>query len=166
MFDEEKTEINEYSGEQPAAPSSGLAGLRAQREQIKKALHLDLQVPRYTDPVFVRYSAPSKSLIRHINDRAEKSRDKNVLAEAMLLAECCVGVFQKDSNGDPIGDPEEWPKFDAALAEYLGEPNLTRATDVVRALYLTDGDVLGHSADLSRWAGFAGAEAAEEYEGN
>ncbi|WOF23843.1 hypothetical protein N8K70_03945 [Microbacterium betulae] len=155
-----------HEGETPAAPTSGLASLRKQREQIKASLHLDLLVPRYDEPVYVRYTAPTKAQINRINDRAKKSRDKDALAEAALLAECAVGVFQKDDAGKPIGQPEQWPKFDKDLAEYLGEPKLERAVDVVRALFFTDGDIIAQAAALGRWAGFAEEQAVEEYEGN
>ncbi|WP_221585553.1 hypothetical protein [Microbacterium sp. G2-8] len=155
-----------HAGETPAAPTSGLAALRTQRAEIKKKLHLDLQVPRYEEPVYVRYSPPTKAQINRINDRASKSRDKGAFGEAMLLADCCIGVFQKDADGKPIGGEEDWPKFDKDLAAYLGEPELERAADVVRALFFTDGDIISQLAALTNWAGFAEAQAVEEYEGN
>ncbi|WP_156759561.1 hypothetical protein [Microbacterium karelineae] len=155
-----------HVGETPAAPTSGLAALRTQRAKIKQKLHLDLLVPRYDEPVYVRYMPPTKAQINRVSDRATKSRDKDALAEAMLLAECCLGVFQKDDDGKPIGDPDDWPKFDKDLAEYLGEPSLDRAADVVRALFFTDGDIIAQAAALTSWAGYAEAQAVEDYEGN
>lgn len=159
-------EHNDHAGQIPAAPTSGLAALRQQRQKIQQALHLDLRVPRYEEPVFVRYSAPTRAQLTKVQDRVSKSRDGELLGEALLLAECCVGVFQKDANGEPIGTPEEWPKFDKDLAAYLGEPDLSRAADIVRALFFTDGDIISTAATINRWAGYAAEQAVEEFEGN
>lgn len=155
-------------GERPAAPTSGLAGLRAQREKIKQDLHLDLRVPRYETLVYVRYSPVSAALAKRLSERAKKSNDADaaVNANAALLAESCLGVFEKDAHGEPIGDPEEWPKFDEHLAAYLGSPDVRRAADVVRLLFLTDGDVIATATRVTEWSGFAGGQVAEEYEGN
>ncbi|MGX9348159.1 hypothetical protein [Microbacterium sp. KNMS] len=161
------THDDRHEGEVPAAPSSPLAGLRAERERIEAELHLDLRVPRWEIPVYVRYRSPEQDEIKRINSNAEKAKDKDgQFAEAILLAQCCLGVFQRDENGKPIGEPGDWPKFDGDLAEMLGKPGLERSVAVVRALFFTDGDIMAQAATLTRWAGFAEAQAIEEYEGN
>jgi hypothetical protein len=161
-------DAEQHSGQVDAAPSSPLAGLRAQRQEIREKLHLDLRVPRYEDDVFVRYSPPTQAQIKRHTERAKKTRggDTGAFVETLVLAECCQGVFQKNASGEPIGSPEEWPKFDADLAEYLGAPEAKRAVDVVKALYFTDGDIISTAAGLMKWAGFADEQVAEEYEGN
>jgi len=166
-FEPDVQDHNEHEGQLPAAPTSGLARLRAEREKIKEELFLDLRVPRYEVPLFVRYSPVQQSTAKRVHDRAKKSNDSeaSVIANAQLLAEHCVGVFEMDPQGDPIGDPEDWPKFDRTLAEYLGA-DTNRAADVVRLLFLTDGDIMATVQRLMEWSGFAGDQITEEYEGN
>lgn len=167
-FTDDVQDQDEHGGQLPAAPTSGLAKLRAERDKIKDELHLDLRVPRYEVPLFVRYTPVQASTAKRLADRAKKSNDSEamVIGNAQLLAEHCVGVFEKDANGDPIGDPEDWPKFDGTLAAYLGDENTKRAADVVRLLFLTDGDIIATAQRLSEWSGYAGDQITESYEGN
>jgi len=166
-FDEPS--VDEHEGEVSAAPASGLAALRAQRAKIKESLHLDLKVPRYEDPaVYVRYRPMNAGQMKRILEKAKSSKhpDAVALANATILAECTVGVFELDAKGKPIGEPDQWLQFGPELAEYLGEPELKRAADVVRSLFFTDGDIIATAGRLTEWSGFAKAEAVEEYEGN
>ena len=162
-------ENDDYTTDEPAlAPSkpagSPFAALRAEREAASKEVVIDLRVPRYATPVFVRYRAPEKARITAITDAAQKKRDKSVTPEAVLLAEYCVGVFEKDSDGNPIGDPADWPRFDERLAEYLGVDSETKsAADVVRKLFTTEGDIIKHATELISWAGFNAGDVDELY---
>lgn len=168
MIDDDYTPEESHEGQLPAAPSSGLAGLRAQREKIVEKLYLDHRVPRYETPVYVRLSPADGAVLARLNNNARKSKDPAaaVKANAQLLAQCCVGVFEKDADGNPVGSPEDWPKFDEDLAGYLGHPELKRAADVVQKLFLTDGDIAAAVNALTTWSGYVAPEADEEYEGN
>ena len=152
VTDTTPTDHPDHPGALAAAPRSILAGIRAQRDAIKAKLFTDFSIPKYEN-LHVRYKAPTKA------DLAE-------LHEALILAKCCLGIFSRDENGKPLGDPADWPKFDHELAEALGLPEDTRAVEVVRALFATEGDVMAQSAALIRWAGFAEEQALEEHEGN
>lgn len=161
--------------ERPAASSSPLADIRARRAEAVKQLHVDLLVPRYGIPLYVRYKPAPEHRVNAINKANEKSKDpeRNIVANAAILADCCLGVFavvQRDGQEVKVSvddtDPDgEWPKFDSRLAEALGFPDITRASDVVRKLYLTDGDVLATATKLADWSGYS-LTGVEEREGN
>jgi hypothetical protein len=168
--------MNEHSGdlhdttlgEVPAAPSSALAGLRAQRDKIKATLFIDIPVPRYSG-VLVRFKPAPQGLVTKIMNAAEKSKDADagVIANAQVLAHCAVGVFQLDDLGKPLGDPSDWPVFGHELAELIGAPEAGgTAVAVVRALYATDGDIAATAAALAEWSGYTAETVAADYEGN
>lgn len=160
----------------PAASSSPLAGLRQRREDAVKVLHVDLPVPRYEGiDLYVRYRPVPEHRVTAITKVTEKSKDreKNIIAQATILAEVCIGVFAVvKHDGEDVevsvddDDPHgEWPKFDERLGKILGLEHTTRAAEVVRRLYLTDGDVLATASRLAEWSGYT-LENVEEREGN
>ncbi len=173
-------ETPESLGERPAAPTSALTGLRARRQQVVAALYVDYAVPRYDPPIFVRFRPISDARMTAINKQADKSKDpeKQVVANAVALAECCVGVFEQVTedgetrqvsvdHDNPSTDPEDWPRFDQRLAELLGldTSGPLKAADVVRGLYATDGDVLATAGKVAEWSGYS-LQGVEEREGN
>jgi hypothetical protein len=159
-------------GLRPAAAGSPLAGLRARREKAQQELFLDLQVPRLDPPVFVRFAPAVQSQIDRANKRHEKSKDadKNVIVNAVILAEACRGVFEV-IDGEPVSVDDadrdgDWPRFDGQLADLLGlDGESVQAVDVVRGLYLTDGDIIATAAKLAEWSGYS-LEDLEERQGN
>ncbi|WP_243061143.1 hypothetical protein [Nocardioides sp. SR21] len=155
-------------GQIQAAPGSALSDLRARREQAKQKLHLDLRIPRLEPPVFVRYAPLEKPDIDEANAKIaeSKDRDREVVAKSVLLAKACLGVFERDAKGRPKGDPASWPKFDQQIGAMLELPADCGAVEVVRGLYLTDGDVIVAMAELADWSAKSGQQAAEEYAGN
>lgn len=161
-------EDNGHEGETPAAPTSGLAALRGERKKIEAGLHLDLRVPRYETPLYVRYKPMSSAQMSRISERTRKSNAPDAIARgnAQILAECAVGVFELDGKGKPVGTPEEWVTIGPDLAEQLGQPELKTASDVIRALFFTDGDITSTVNRVTEWSGYANAEGVEEYSGN
>lgn len=157
-------------GPRPAAAGSPLSSLRARREDAKKGLHLDVAVPRLDPPVYVRFAPATQAQIDRAAKRHEKSKDadKSVITNAVILAEACQGVFEViDGEAVSVDHRDrdgEWPCFDDRLAELLGV-DASKAVDVVRALYLTDGDVIKVASQLAEWSGYS-AEDLEEYSGN
>lgn len=167
---EDDTTAAPTRGPKPAAPSSPLASLRARREKAREELHLDLAVPRLDPPVFVRFAPVEQSQIARINKRHEKSKDKDrdVIVNAVILAEACRGVFEVVDD-DPVSidaaDRDgDWPRFDEQLAGLLGL-DTDKASDVARGLYLTDGDVIATASRLAEWSGYSMSDL-EEREGN
>lgn len=154
-------------GATQAAESSVLGGLRARRERAIQKLEIDLVVPRYDPPIFVRFKVVSQARIDQVGKQTEKSKEKDrtVIANAILLADACVGVFEVDKDGAPVGDPAEWPCFDDQLAGILGIP-WTRAQDVVRTVYVSDGDIISTAAKLGEHSGYATEMLERDPEGN
>lgn len=127
-------------------------------------------MPRLEPPVYVRFAPVPHGRIEAINKRHEKSKDKDrdVIINAAVLAEACRGVYEViDDQAVSVDDTDregEWPRFDDRLAELLGV-EAGKASDVVRALYLTDGDVIATATKLGEWSGYSMADL-EERTGN
>lgn len=162
----------DQAGARPAAPGSPLASLRDRREKAREELHLDLAVPRLEPPVYVRFAPVEQSQINRINERHRKSKDKDkdVIINALVLTEACRGVFEvidgESVSVNPGGRDGDWPRFDPELADLLGlNPDETKAVDVVRGLYLTDGDIIATASRLAEWSGYSMADL-EEHSGN
>ncbi|HXH77317.1 hypothetical protein [Nocardioides sp.] len=159
--------------EQTDTQTTTLRGsLRERREQARSKLYLDRRVPRIDPPVFVRFKPLSSARLEGLTRQAEKSKDpeRYINGSAIAIADACVGIFEviddEKVSIDPDGDRDDWPRFDSRLAELLGLADLGKAAPIVRALYLTDGDVTSEAAALTEWSGYAGQEADEEYAGN
>ncbi|MBB3041024.1 hypothetical protein [Nocardioides soli] len=152
-----------------------LAGLRKAREKALAELTIDLQVPGLDDPkVYVRYRPIQQREVDLVHERTRdtKSEDRDLIANASLLAHACVGVFVT-VDGKPDGDPSTWPRFDQDLAQMLGideapdgskiEPT---TAEIVRALYMTDGALLNTARALDAWSAPAILRREEEHAGN
>lgn len=154
----------------PAAPGSVLAGLRKAREKALSALTIDLQVPRLDPPVYVRYRPIQQRELEAANKRGAelaqaKDPDAYVTANAVVLTNACVGIFGT-VDGKPDGDPASWPTFDSKLADLLGLPPEASGVELVRALYLTDGDVITTADALNGWSAPAVRKLDEDIAGN
>ena len=155
-------------GESVPVQLSPLASLRARREEIVNELFIDIKVPRWENPeIFVRLSPASATKLSHSLEKRRKAggSDWAMLANADMLINSCIGVYavlDHDSEtkyslrpGDPNG---EWTKFDGDLADALGVTE-RRATSVVQALFLTEGDLIDAANKLFTWSNIAGDEA-------
>lgn len=173
-FPNEFDAVDESAGLTPAADGSTLALLRDRVATAKKKLQLDLEVPRLDPPVFVRFKPPTQKRIEAANELARKLRNQKggeavIIANAGLLADVCLGVFEVIDGREVSIDPEDrdgdWLKFGPRLAELLGLKT-NKASDVVRALYLTDGDIISTSDKLAVWSGHAAEAFERDTEGN
>ncbi|HEU5046069.1 MAG TPA: hypothetical protein VFT75_18260 [Nocardioidaceae bacterium] len=166
---------------QHAHDSSGLSvlsQLKQKREQVVAKAYKDLRVPRWGEPgtdtpeIYVRYRPVHHRIIRRAFDATEtKKADKVAAAELRanidILLAGCVGVFAMIDGeryslrpGDPHGS---WTGFDQDLAENLGCGD--SATDTVKALYISDGDILSAASAVAEFSGYKEAEADEETAG-
>ena len=164
------------AGQVTAAPGSPLASLRDRRSKARNDLFLDLPVPRYDPPIFVRFKPLEQTKIaagqKEIDVR-KKDRDVLLRVNAGFIATACLGVFEV-VDGEKVSvdpdtrstDPEDWPKFGPELAALLGEEDTDRAVEVVQALYLTDGDILATAAEIAAWSGYSGEQLDQDFEGN
>ena len=147
----------------PAAPvkSAALSSLAEKRKRMHDTLYTDLKVPRWEDPeIFVRFKPISVTLTEAAIDKRRESKVPEwlLLANADILVMACEGVYAT-LDGDHttkyslrLGDNDgKWTRFDPDLAAALGV-TLPGATEVVRALYPTDGDLLNTAAVLTEWS--------------
>ena len=155
-------------GESEKAAMSPLAALHARRAEIVSELYLDIKVPRWDNPeIYVRFRPASAIKLSNSLDKRRKTNQSDwaILANADMLIDACIGVYavldgehdEKFSlrKNDPNGS---WTTFDADLAEALGVTE-RKATAVVQALFLTEGDLIDTANKLFAWSGIAGDEA-------
>lgn len=157
--------------------------LKAQREEILSTLYIDLRVPRWPNEIWVRY-APLKSakVDESIKRRAANEFEANeasLLVHADILISACIGIYQTldgdftkkyalrlDENGEPEEFPtEQFTRFDKNTAAFIGLNDFqsNTATNIVRALYLTDGDLIDASNVVSNWSSKANERAEEDF---
>lgn len=155
----------------PAPAGSALAGLRAARKKALDGLTVDLKVPGYEPDLYVRFRPIKQRELDLANEKAAASKeaDRIVVANAVVLSHACLGVFGI-VDGKPEGDPSSWPRFDEELAKALGlmdnGENVPPVTDIVRALYLTDGPLIGAAEALNAWSAPAVQRREDELAGN
>lgn len=148
---------------------SVLSQLDKRRQAILEKEHLDLAVPRWTDPeIFVRYKPVPHEHFSRGAQRVEKATPKDkpkveLESNIDVLVQGCIGVFARIDGKDYSlrpGDPNgEWTGFDADLAENLGLPTGAGARAVVKALFIVDGDIMSHGSSLGEFSGYKEAEA-------
>lgn len=154
-----------------------LTNLRGRRESIVQEQFLDKKVPRWSDPeIWVRYVPVDFDIVdkaRRLSEgkKGDKVSGAILLANIDCLVAGCIGVYATlpdvvDGDGDPQqlslrpGDPEgEWTRFDQDLAVNLGMNTEATARQVVRTLFLAEGDILSHASELAKFSGYAGEEA-------
>lgn len=166
-------------GQVKAARGSGLAALRGKRAKAVAELHVDLPVPRseeaFGQRVIVRYRPFTGAEADGVRKRFRKDKRDgvDVIANSVILAKCCLGIFTEVERDDPAA----WMKFDPELAELLltdadgvvdqvALDKVAGADEVVRLLYVTDGDVMATASKLSEFSGFTLDELDEDHAGN
>lgn len=153
---------------------SVLGNLKERRQKVVEAQVLSLPVPRWTDPnIVVKYKPVDHEVIRQAQQRVEaapanKKASVEVDANADVLIRGCLGVVgvvdgeeYSLREGDPNGEPT---LFDADLANSLGLGKST-ARQVVRALFIAEGDIISAAGKLGQWSGYREAEADESLSG-
>lgn len=151
-----------------SAPSI-LTSLKERRQQVLEEQVLPLPVPRWDNPVIVvKYKPVEHGFIRAAQDRVKKaSNDKKAEVEvdsnADMLIRGCLGVVaivnDKEyslRSGDEEGEPT---RFDSDLAANLGLEGKATARQVVRNLFITDGDILSAANELVKFSGYRETEA-------
>ena len=92
-----------------------------------------------------------------------------IRGHADILIAGCERVFAKISNREYSLNPDDhegpFTTFDSDLGRNLGLPEEARARDVVKALFLTEGDLIAQAIKVARWSGFQEDNAQEVFEG-
>lgn len=153
-----------------APAGSALSRIEARRRKAAESLTLDLPVPRYDPPIYVRFRPVEPDEVEAVEKRFRGLKDKNrtVIRNAAVLVEACLGLFEKDDDGSLVGlnedpDPATWPRFTEELAEIVGVDADT-AIDTVRGTYLTGYDIVNTAVRLLEWSGLESL--AEDNSGN
>lgn len=147
-----------------------LGSLKERRLEVFNAQELRLPVPRWDNPeIVVKYKPVDHKLIRKTQDKVEgiKDKDKKFQAEidgnADLLIRGCVAVVAivdgKEYSlrpDDPHGEPTV---FDMDLAQNLGLGDRVTAREVVKALFIAEGDIMSASQALVQFSGYRETEA-------
>lgn len=155
---------------------SVLGQLKERHEEIKEQDVLDLAVPRWSDPeIVVRYKAIDHSAIRaggvaYDKAPAKRKAEAEVNANCDVLAKACVAVFARLDGQEyslrPDDPKGEYTKFDADLGANLGlDRDDCTARQVIKALFFTDGDILGHAQKVAEFSGYREQEADEGLSG-
>jgi hypothetical protein len=153
----------------PPATTTALDRLKAriseEREQALKSLTFKLPVPRW-DSVVVEYAAISSERWGRMIEMAQKTDMSNLDFNSRFLAQQAKAIYVKDDDGELISadleDPSQPPPtFDKRLANSLGLTYQGVAVDMVKELYLTDGDIISTAAALLDLSGFQRAQEIE-----
>lgn len=157
--------------ETTTAPATVGSNLKSRRDKAIEELFTDYKIPRYDPPIYVRFKPVPQDRIDAAEKAAERSKakDAKVAANAAILANATIGVFEvidgRKVSINPADRDGEWPKFDSGLAE-LFEVQATKSADVVRAVYMTDGDIIATVTQLGVWSGFNLDDIQKDFEGN
>lgn len=165
--------------------------IRAQRDEIVSKLYIDLKIPRWRIECnegvlrpYVRYG-PVKAVkveqsLKRRSEATHQQDEASVLIHADLLVGCCIAVYFK-LDDDPktiypffINEdgslPEPVDIYECrwsvkTLGDALGmtDHESSLATNVMRQLYLTDGDLIDASNRVSMWSSEANEEAEENF---
>jgi hypothetical protein len=145
----------------PPATTTALDRLKAriseEREQALKSLTFKLPVPRW-DSVVVEYAAISSERWGRMIEMAQKTDMSNLDFNSRFLAQQANGELISADLEDPSQPP---PTFDKRLANSLGLTYQGVAVDMVKELYLTDGDIISTAAALLDLSGFQRAQEIE-----
>jgi len=159
----------------PAPTGTGLANYRKRAKALREARFLDLRVPDSGDPtvkwdpeaVFVRFRALTRSEMTTLSERWDtKSLAEKEWGMAVdALTATCLGVFQVDERGYPVGVPSSWPRFGPELAEEMGitlsGSPAEQASQLLREFYVTEVDVVDTADHLAKYSNRVGAPVVE-----
>lgn len=152
-----------------------LFSLKQRREEIAKALTIDLKIPRWDSPeLFVRYhpidNGELQEKIAKREGQRPRPKDWSTLTNADILISCCEGVYAclgsdyEEKFSLRLDDPNgPWTKFDGELAVAIGLPVDAKATQIVRAVYLTDGDLIDAANKLLEFSGQSNEEINKDF---
>lgn len=163
----------------PTAPRKSILGNLARRlEEISGTMHLDVAVPKWTEPeIYVRYQPVDHEYLAKGRDKiqaAKKNQRGSVELQVNtdLILHAAVEVFGiLDGNMDKRyslreGDEDGAPTtFDEDLAEALGLDRISTGRSIVDKLFPTDGGIISHGAAIAEFSDYREAESDEAMRG-
>jgi hypothetical protein len=138
------------------------AQLAAEREKAAASTTFVLPVPRHPS-VLIEFTALTQAVWQAIQEEGAKTDAKPVDTQARLLIEACSGIFVEfDGQTFPAaeslgGRPPTFKGDLEAVGKLVGIPYAGVRGEWVKALYVTDGDLISTSAAVLDLSGFARA---------
>lgn len=132
-----------------------LDSLAARREEIAQQHVITVHVPLWDAPTIrLRLKALDHERITAIGAKADAAPDKarakeQLRAAAALVAAACLGVA--------VGDHPEVPAHDPDLKAGLEVDESEPTSAVIKALFVTDGDLLAMSNTVMKHSGYGNA---------
>jgi hypothetical protein len=160
--------------EEPKAPTgSPLAALKARAAQAKAARIYTIEVPGL-EQIVVRFNPLDPEKVEAIGKRAEKyvkeHRDasQGLIESLLTLVEACQGIYERDDSGELVPEGQYLTSANGSARTFanLGLANTGQAMDEVKALFTTEGDIIGISKNVIRFSGYSGPEALQDFRGN
>ncbi|NAZ73852.1 hypothetical protein GTQ99_00205 [Kineococcus sp. T13] len=159
--------------------SSVFADLAGARQKLVEAKKKTLNVPGWgekgTPSISVTYRPADwseidkhSSSLSEANKAGKKKRSEAALdANAQVLVSCATGITITTDDGRQLteGEDGEPLRFGSQeLAVMLGVAD-RRAIAVCRALFVIDGDLMAHAAQLLQWSGLELRDLEDDYQG-
>lgn len=153
----------------PGVPAEGafspLDFMRGKRAEINSKLFLDLPVPRWDDVLgwrlWVRYRPATPTTLGLALEARQKTAETDpewsTKAYADMLVGSCIVIYGLALGSEPNADltpPDALTFGSPELAEVLGV-TVRDASEVCRATYATDGDLVVAANQLIEWSAVA-----------
>lgn len=153
--------------------ASPLGMLAARREALVAQLGIVYRVPEWDEPrVYVKFRPLAHEELKAAAGRIERAKNKAAAeldANVALLVKACEEVWGDYGDGEktPLrADPDAGlTRIDGALGQALGLPEGALASQVAKALFLREGDILSCAQHLAVQSGYQEAEADEALAG-
>lgn len=136
--------------------TSSLAALRRKISTKRAERYQDMPVPDL-DVIVVRYGpVESSELAKILQRRNRKDPDRGALSSADILARACLGIYERGDDGELQVDGKYLTSDDGEPLTFatLGLVEVKNAIAQVRALYVTDGDLISTADAVLRLSGY------------
>ncbi len=153
-----------------------LGDLSTARVKLIDSQKLPLEVPGWgqdgTPRFFIVYKPAKLEDQRRVLTRIEKAKGSKVSEEALeanadVLVKNTIHVeAEVEGERHVIGEPANASgAYDWAIVAEALQLDEKRAIATCRALFLKEGDLMGHAAKLSKWSGLRIEDTEEDFQG-
>ena len=142
------------------------AKMVAAREKAAGELTYKLPVPRMPELV-VEFKPVDQKILAGILERARGQKDvSQVEINCRIIAAFCKGVWFEGDGGElvsaDLNEPDKpAPRFEQRLADAVGVPWVGDYSDLVKEIYLVDGDIVSTAEAIAHHSGFGTADQIE-----
>ncbi len=156
-------------------PEAGYA-MRSLRDRVEDARSERIlkKSPRGLPEIVIHFAPLTEAERSRVLAKKRPKAEERLLQNADIIVLCCRGIYEvsdgdEQTSGSLLDVQTDYPmRFgDDRLASLLGveeQADLSGAT--VRALFATDGDIIGLGDEIVLFSGYGGEELAEAIQGN